>query len=173
MVDWLVTNPLVWVALGLAFFGVFHRVSRWMGEVDANKTAFKEFMDRVDGRLSKIDGNIREIFGRLSPHQSVETKSPVQLTQYGKDISAYLDVKSWANEQVARLLPKTASIPDDDTLEYRIFTICQAYVREAFETNANMKTNIEAAAYNRGTDTIQIIKVYEVELRDAVLANIK
>ena len=51
--------------------------------------------------------------------------------------------------------------------EFEIFEICVEYVQQEVERSQELSMRLRAGAYQIGTETESVIKVYEVELRDA------
>ena len=50
--------------------------------------------------------------------------------------------------------------------------MCVAYVAKQFDADAEFQRTVRAGAYELGTEADQIEKVYEVELRDRLLAGV-
>ena len=71
------------VTLGFALIAGVAKFSRWSGQVDTDRTNFKEFMDKVEKKLDAI-------FDRLPP-RLVAGASPVRLTDLGRQAAKEMD----------------------------------------------------------------------------------
>ncbi len=71
--------------IGGVVVGAF-RFGGWVGRVDSDRTAFKEFM-------TEMRRDIAEILLRLSPTPTATAASPIQLTDFGREISRELGVR--------------------------------------------------------------------------------
>ena len=55
--------------------------------------------------------------------------------------------------------------------EFEIFELCVECVSGQFQEDSDFQIKIRKGAYEIGTDVEQVKKVYEVELRNALLAH--
>ena len=77
----MLNNPLTWI-LVVSLIGGLVTIGIWIGCVEAHIVLVKEFMrENSDG--------IKQIFSRFPP-VPVSNKSPLQLTDLGKDIGSYV-----------------------------------------------------------------------------------
>ena len=150
-----------WV-LAITVLGAFAAFCRWQGKVDEKLTGLDE-LKKVVGEIQK---NVSEILGRF-PRQTFASQSPPKLTDFGKKISKELDVENWLNEHLFKIKEKLESKE-----EFEIFEECLAYVVDLEEKDSNFKRIIASTAYNHGIDDDQIRKIYQIELRDRILASI-
>ena len=167
------------VAATVAVFGIVLTVIRvaykfgeWKGEVNADRKLFKDFMSEVKGYMNEVKGYMNEnrektdrILKRLTSSLAVEENSPVQLTELGKKISEVLSIGSWTVDHAAHLAKLVSG-----KQEFEIFELCKEYVSGQFQEDSDFKIKIRKGAYEIGTDVEQVKKVYEVELRNALLA---
>ena len=146
-------------ALGalIGFITASFRTGKWVGSVNSDRESFKAFMDEVRGKLDKI-------FERLPPPKAVSPGSPVTLTDFGRDISTRLSVEGWADNQAPQLVEGM-----QEKEEFEIFDLCIEYVGKQIEESPDFAKTMRANAYQIGTDFENVRKVYEVELRDAIL----
>ena len=93
------------------------KMSKWMGSVDADMSTFKEFMKEI---RQKID----QIFLRLPP-QVATKQSPLQLTDFDKEISDRLDVLSLVSKFVDAVPDDVKGKEPDDIQEFSL-----AYVQD-------------------------------------------
>ncbi|MCY3878844.1 MAG: hypothetical protein OXF74_06660 [Rhodobacteraceae bacterium] len=157
MHEWVTSTPW-WVALGLIVslgYGFF-RASKWFGTTDNR-------LDALERRVETIGEDTKRIFDRL-PTPTVEGRSPIQLTEFGTKISTAAGVKTWAADHAPNLADQVSG-----KSEFEVFETCVAYVAGQLEMDGFART-IRQAAYEHGTDAEQVKKVYEVELRDRLLA---
>ena len=146
-------------ALGglIAFTTALVRTGQWIGAVNSDRKTFKIFMEKIEAKLDKI-------FERLLPPQTVKSASPVTLTEFGKAISQNLRAARWAADQAPQLMDEAQG-----KKEFEIFELCVEYVELQIESHEQLATSMRSGAYRHGIDFEQIRKVYEVELRDALL----
>lgn len=143
----------------LAVLGLVFGVGQWVGGVNADRASFKAFMEKIDGKIDRI-------LERMSfPPQSTKSESPVRLTEFGKKLSATAKATDWAAANAPELVSGAMGKE-----EFEVFDICVDRVQTSFESDADFKRSVRAAAYAHGTDSEQVLKVYQVELRDRVLS---
>lgn len=68
------------ISVTLATIGFTFKFGKWYGEVNSDRSNFKDFMYEVRTRLDKI-------FERLPPPPPLTTGSPIRLTDLGQRIS--------------------------------------------------------------------------------------
>ena len=155
MEEWLANNyptVLIIVAGGGLVFGI----GKWVGTVNSERGAFKTFMEEVRADIKKILDRV--------PAPTVTGKSPVTLTDFGENISERLRVKDWADHHAPNMVERSRGKE-----EFEIFELCVGYVDEKIKESQDFAKNMRAGAYQIGTELDNVRKVYEVELRDAVL----
>ena len=159
MEEWLASNyPMILIII--AGGGLVFGIGKWYGVVNSDRASFKKFMDEVRD-------DIKQILRRL-PETAVSSKSPVSLTDFGKNISNQLEVARWAVDHAVEL-----QVQARGKEEYQIYDMCVDYVGKQIDRDENLKETMRAGAYQLGTDLENIRKVYEVELRDELLRQIK
>ena len=160
MEQWLNTPVIVIVVL--AMMGGAVRLGRWMGEVNTDRTNFKEFMREIRDDIKDIRQEISRIFGRLPP-SSVADGSPLRLTDLGESISASLEARDWAARTARELAAQV-----EGKLPYEIQDFCYEYVAN-FTPTPEQEVKIRMSAYERGVDREQVMNVLVIELRDQLL----
>ena len=156
MNEWLQSN---WhliafvVAIVLATGRIIYRMSKWEGMVETELKWLRKSIDSIDAKISGI-------LERLPTPKLVETSSPVHLTRFGKKISENLSIRSWAEDHAKRLAREASG---------KIFEICVKYIACLADEDPDFDEKIRKEAYESGVDVDQLRKVYEVELRDAIL----
>ncbi len=160
--------PPWWVvlalALGLVVWGV--KVIRWTGRVDSRIEALTERVDRLARAIGEIREDIKSILSRPAPTPpTVQSSSPIQLTDFGKKVSATAAAAAWAEANAPRLEGRASGKE-----EFEVFELCVEYVGERLENDTGLDRKVREAAYEHGAEREQVRKVYEVELRDRVLA---
>ena len=196
MPDW-ITNTPWWVIAGLviASGGVLFRISRWTGRVDSKLDAVDgrfdavnnrfdavdnrldavdNRLDTVDNRLDKLDDTVakvqetlKRILERLAPPPAVGGRSPIQLTDFGRELSATGSAAEWARTHAPDLQAEAVGKE-----EFEVFDMCVSYVENLFGSDADFQRRVKATAYQHGTEHAQVLKVYQVELRDILLRNL-
>ena len=158
MPDWATETPW-WVVVGLTAtlgFALFKAI-RWTASTDNR-------LDTLEGLVKEIREDIKRIFDRL-PKSAVESASPVQLTEFGKEISATAGAKAWAEKHAPNLVDEATGKP-----EFEVYEMCVWHFMQQLDDDPMLVRTIRSAAYDHGTNEDEVRKVYEVELRDRVLA---
>ncbi|MDE0201340.1 MAG: hypothetical protein OXK73_02770 [Rhodospirillaceae bacterium] len=130
------------------------KFGKWVGAVNTDRDAFKEFMKEVRGALA-------EIFRRLPTPPATVSASPIQLSDFGREISATGDASAWAGGHAPDLEAEAAGKE-----EFEVFDLCVAYVEKVFAEDEEFQRRVRATAYQHGTEVAQVLRVYQVELRD-------
>ena len=152
----LVGHPATWIIAAVAIAGAVFAAGKWYGAVNNDRDSFKEFM-------TEVRDDIKEILSRLSP-PPVAGQSPVQLTDFGKEISEAVSAAEWARNEAAKLVDSAKGKE-----EFEIFEACMDHVSEAFAEDSEFEKSVKSGAYEIGTDSDSVLKVYQVELRDQIL----
>ena len=158
MPEW-ATNTPWWIvfALVLTLATVLIKFSRWTGNVDTR-------LNTLDGSVAEVQKTLKRILERLSPPPAVQANSPIQLTDFGSEISATGNASEWA-----RLHAQGLYALADGKEEFEVFDLCVSYVDELFATDVDFKHTIRSTAYQHGTEPEHVLKVFQVELRDRLL----
>ena len=122
-------------------------VGTWVGSVDADRKSFKEFMTKIDGKIDRI-------LECLSAPPAVKSSSRVQLTDFGKKISETVKASRWAETHAPELVAAA-------TGKEEVFDICVDYITTKNNTHPDFQRNVRAEAYQHGTDTDTVLKVYD------------
>lgn len=154
MEEWL-NSPAIIIA-ALAVLGTIFGIGRWVGNVNSDRTKFHDFME-------EIRTDIKQILGRLQP-TVVSSSSPLELTDLGKAISTKLNVREWVQQHAPALTEEI-----EDKQPYQIQEFCFTYVKRKFSKDDDDLRRIQACAYEHGIEQTQVLNVYAVELRNALL----
>lgn len=133
------------------------RIGGWVRGVNSDRSDFKDF-------TKEIRADIKEILLRLSTTPTATAASPIQLTEFGQQISRELDVKAWAGAQAHALLGRSRRL-----LEHEIYDLCIDHVQSRIDDDATFRDALRANAYQHGIDAAQVQRVYVIELRDEIL----
>ncbi|MYA88053.1 MAG: hypothetical protein F4X97_06310 [Boseongicola sp. SB0662_bin_57] len=155
-----------WVGIAATLIGV----GIWVGAVQSNQTAFKDFMEEIRKDIKTLQADIKDLLKRSQPPPTVQASSPVTLTDFGRTISDALDATAWAKEH-AHMLVEGAK----DKEEFEVFEMCAEYVAKWFDDpeNKEFSRKVREATYQHGTDLHNVLKVYHVVLRDEVFELMK
>ncbi|MXY25824.1 MAG: hypothetical protein F4Y45_15065 [Acidobacteria bacterium] len=154
MPEWLIPTL---VALAVPVVGGLLYLAHWMGKVDEHRGAVTAFMDEI---RSKLDG----IFDRLPPPRTVESKSPLKVTPFGRELAKALQAGDWAVRTARTLANQVKELTED----YRIDEFAKTYVSQ--ELDEVYKDRVRAVAYDHGIDTDAVLVVLRVLLRDELIA---
>ena len=147
MTGWTEINP-VWILAGLALIGAIGsciwRVSAWHANVNSDRENFKEFMERVEGKIDTLIGNI----GRLIDWQggpALERGSPLKLSEVGQKILDALDIPAMAKELAPKVKPKV-----EGKVPYDIQEFCFTYIRDEYDLPPEAEKRIKEYVYGSG-----------------------
>ena len=144
------------VTLVLAAITFAHRLGKWQGEVNTDRTNFKSFME-------EIRKDVKQILTRLPPVPTA-AGSPIMLTDLGERISQAVNAAEWAAAEAENLALETKG---KDSLE--IQEIAFDFAQNKFEPSAEMLKIMRACAFENGIDLSGVREVLGVELRDVLL----
>lgn len=157
--DW--NNPLIFIVVGLAALGAIWKLGNWMGRQD-------EFSKTVGKSIETIQSDIKKIFRVLSEGKTIESSSPLRLTDLGKSISKFLDAAAWA-ERIADEIVENVQ----DKNPYGIQTYCFELVKKDEFLSEETRKKVEDAAYNNGIEIDKVERVLAIELRDVLLKRLE
>lgn len=150
-------------------------IGAWVGSVNSDRKNFREFM-------IEVRDDIKEILARIQP-SATGSKSPIQLTTMGEEISVEIGAKSWASHIAS-------SLADDlkGKSEYEIQEACFEHARNIplKETRSSFQVHtanpyatpelhaslLFRSAYKHGIKIEGVLEVLGVELRDAVFSKL-
>ena len=155
MPEWL-SHPATIIILLVTVIGAVIKFSRWTAAVDADRTAFKKFMEEI---REKID----TILDRLPP-RATTAMSPLRLTSLGQEISKYLDAGTVADALAPGLQERTKGMD-----AYQIQELCLEFVRREFKPQEELDILIRTSAFEHGLKRDQILDVIAIELRERLL----
>jgi len=129
----------------------------WITKVNSDRNNFKEFMKTVQE-------DIKKIFERLPPPKAADSIGPLRLTEFGKEISALINVQEWAEKLANKLIEKHR-----DKEDFAIHHISEGIVDEKIENDEETSRMVKRASYEKGTTIENVRIVLVIELRDALL----
>lgn len=129
---------------------------RWKSEVDKDREIFKEFIEKVEGKLD-------EILEHFSP-RLIATNSPLQLTETGEKISEEIEGKEWAYKVAEGIKENTSGMSP-----YEIQSYCKELVKLRYIFNEDEKFLIGKSAYENGISRDKVLDVLIIELRNQLL----
>ena len=162
MPEW-IGNPALWAIVSVSLVSGTFAIGVGVGSVNADRKKFDQFMFKIDNDLDGIRTTVETILLRLHT-PAVEGNGPVRLTDFGKEISATVNARKRAEEQATDLVGAATGKE-----EFEVFDICVNHVSKAFEDDLEFRKIVRSGAYQIGTETLNVLKVCQVELRDRVL----
>ena len=163
MAEW-TNNPWIIAGVSIGLLALLYAIGRglfalgeWVGRVNTDQTTFKDFM-------KEMRADIKEILLRLSSTPTATSASPIQLTEFGQEISHELKVKEWVPTQAEVLLERARGMQ-----EHEVYDLCMDHVQSRTDEEKTLRDAIRASAYQHGIDVAQVQRVYVIELRDALL----
>ena len=160
--EWLNTPVIILVVIAIA--GALIGVGKWIGNVNSDRTNFKEFMKEIRDDIRKIKDDVQQIFRRLPP-SPVNSRSPLQLNDLGERIAEDLEARTWALSLADDLVDRIGAMED-----YEIDAYCQKYVQDLGEA---WKRKVMSSAYRFGLTKENIETVLAVVLRNVVLERLQ
>ncbi|MCY4264374.1 MAG: hypothetical protein OXE78_05925 [Gammaproteobacteria bacterium] len=142
-------------ALVLAAIRFAHKYGKWQGEVNTDRSTFKDFM-------LEVRADIKKILEQL-PTPTIASSSPIRLTELGAQISEKLDAKAWAQAEAEKLIGETEGA-DALGIQETAFTHAQD-----FDPPKELLGKMRDSAFERGVDLSGVRDVLGVELRDVLL----
>lgn len=145
MPDWLNT-PVIVIAV-LAVCTVLVKIGMWVGGVNSDRRTFDSFIDEVKTDIKEIKNNITRIIIQLAQRPAFVAGSPLQLTDFGEEISSDIEAKKWA-EKLAPYVKKEIEAEDSpvDT-DYDVQEYCVYYTQHN-ELDADLVRAIKNSAFN-------------------------
>ena len=117
-------------------------------------TAIQKVKDEIIGLLAE----------RLPPPRVDISKSPRALSDFGKEVSQHAKVDVWVAAHAQRVPEEIA-----DKEEFEIEEIAIKYVRDQYNNSSEFQRDINRSAYDKGITPNNVMTVFEIELRDALM----
>ena len=160
MQEWLET-PVIVVA-ALAVLGILWKAARWTSKVDSDLVSLKDITRELKDITKELRADIKQILSRL-PAPPIAEGSPVQLTEFGKKISEWLEAKKWASDLAESLLDEINRFEPFEVDEF-----CDQYTRTRLTDH--WQRRVRKCAYEFGTKKAGVQSVMRVVLRDELLS---
>ena len=116
-----------------------------------------EMRERIDG-----------IFERLPFRRLLEERSPLGLTDFGREVGEEIHAKEWAANMVANLKSEVES-----KSLYQVQEFCFDYVKSKLELMPEQAELVESSAYSHGLKIEKVRDVLVIELRDALIGELR
>ena len=165
MPEWLSFAGLV--TLLLAFMAGVAKLSRWSGQVDTDRSNFKNFIKEIRSDIKEIRSDMKEmsaaisgILGRLSPRVLAES-SPLRLTKYGRKVAKDSGMDKLSRKVAPRILGKVRKFEPFEIHEY-----CSEYVKKL---TGQEQVKISRGSYDVGLPKEDMEAILGVLLRDELL----
>ena len=105
---WMYLSIVTSVAATAGLITLIFKIGKWVGVYESPQKTFDKFIEKVEQQISEMRNEFREDIKELRD-QIFSTKktvpgSPIQLTDFGREMSKTLDTDNWA-EGVAREIP--------------------------------------------------------------------
>ena len=165
MPEWVANTPW-WVVIGIIVTVAvgFFKFARWTSHVDTRLDTLTDAVQTMQNGLAEVRADIKKILERPVPRTTVDPHSPIQLNDFGREVSTTGSVNEWARTNAPNL--EADAVGKE---EFEVFDLCVSYVESLFEGDTDFHRIVRATAYQHGTEPEQILKVYQVELRDRLL----
>ncbi len=158
-------NPL-WFVVGLGLVGAFSTAFIWVGKMNSDRESSRGFMEEIRKDLREIRDNVNKIFQRFSS-PTTASASPKTLTPLGDTISAALQVSGIVAKLAEDLHSQSVGKSD-----YEIQIFAQGYI-DRWEPESDLEKAIQQCAFDHGLQRMDVMDVFAVELRDALLKKVR
>ncbi len=148
--DWMWAPIIVGAIFILTMFAAF---IRWQSKVDTDRGNFREFM-------TEVRADIKEILRRMPP-VPVAGSSPLRLTEFGEELSAWINAHAWA-ASVAPTVPLAGG-----EKPFQLDAVAERYTKENLD--GHMDQQMAECAFEFGINKEGVRDVLRVVLRDALL----
>ena len=148
--------------------GIIWKTGRWVGKVDSETSGVREFAQEIRDNLREMRTHINDIFSRLPPPRTVETGSPVRLSEFGRQVAAKLQADEWASQAAPTLAKDVAG-----KQPFEIDDFSRTYVADELLPDSAWKDRIAECSYEFGIDWVGVLAVMQVMLRDEILRVLK
>jgi len=156
----ILSSSLFWAGFVVALATAIFWLGNWHGAVNADRDAFKKFMQEVRG-------DIKEILLKLS-NPVAERGSPIRLNDLGKRVSEEVGAKDIAKALLDQILPKARGKSAYDIQEY-----CFSHLNECDLSLSEARiADIKQCAFDNGIETLSVRRVIAIELRDMTLSEL-
>ena len=168
MPEWAAQTPW-WVVVGLVITLVMTivKISRWTQRVDASIGSVNNRIDSLaktlQEGLAEVRADIRKIL-HWQASKTIESESPLRLTEIGRKVSDILDIPSVAEKLLPMLRTQT-----DGKHPYDIQERCFEYARDEYRPSPEFDARIKQCAYDNGLDRNEVLDVLAIVLRDKLL----
>ena len=160
MPDWIANNPPLAVIAIIAVATVLIKFGVWVGAINRDRSAFREFMQEVKD-------DIKQILLRLPPPVATSA-SPLQLTEYGESISRAIEADALALDLARSLIGSMQG-----KSPYEIQEACFEHTKERSNLAPDKRAAMETYAFDNGLDLNVVLKVVAIELRDVILQQLQ
>ena len=160
--EWLVLASAATILLVAIIRGLM-KYSEWKGGVNSDRKSFSEFIKETKGILEEIRNDIKQIFHKLDPPVA-ESKSPMQLTEYGEELSQKLNAQDWAERTAPTVLAKVSG-----KQPFEIHNFCKDFVQEF---SVKTHPDVFERSYESGITDENMKIVLAIVLRDELLKQI-
>ncbi len=152
-----------------------HKIGNWQGTVDTKIKNLESGLSDVKSDINSIRGDIKDLSDKVinfmtNGSRSVrETKSPIQLNDFGTEINNAINDAINSDELVKKYAPSIDVSSDENA--YQIQQNCFSYTRDVLpkQISDEERNSLETIAYEKGVSMDSIFGVLGVVFRDAKL----
>jgi len=159
---------IVIVIVGLTILATVFRIGNWTSRLGKRVSKIENLAKAIQEELGEIRNDIKKILERLPSPPMLQEENPVQLTDFGKEVSKTGSAKTWVRENIQDL---ENSVKDKE--EFEIYDMCGDHVQRFFKDDDEFRRIVKATAYKHGADPADVLKVYQIEMRNLLLSKIR
>ena len=152
------------VVIGSVIVLIF-KVGKWFQATDQVKRDLGSIKETLAKVVEEFRDDIKKIFLYLRPE--VSSSSPLELTDFGRELSTDIGGQEWARQKASELASRVRGQP-----AFEVHEFAAEYVQGNTNFDEAFFQRMRECVYNRGAKIEQIRNVLAVELRDALLKNL-
>ena len=138
--------------------------AEWKGNVDVERKHFREFMARIEEKITGIFDRLGTVERALG-FAVTEIRSPIRLNKLGEDIAEEISAKDCATRLSTPIRSRTKGMD-----AYTVQQFCFAYADHTLEFSDDEQALVNKVASERGVEERDIRRVIGIELRNKILA---
>ncbi len=121
--------------------------AKWAARIETEVSHLQRDVKDIKSGLDKLQEYIYSLFGAPAAY----SKSPLKLTEFGKELSHYINAKDWAKGKAVELSTKTKGKEP-----FEIHEISEKYVKHMFQSDNETARDVKRTSYEKGT-TIRLL----------------
>ena len=114
--------------------------AKWEARIETEVSHLQRDVRGIKSGLDKLQEYIFSLFGAPTAY----SKSPLQLTEFGKELSHHINAKDWAKGKAVELSAKTKGKEP-----FEIHEISKKYVKHMFQSDNETARDVKRTSYEK------------------------